>query len=321
MTIDIILATFNRAAILEEALTCYLQIQPPGGRWRLILADNGSTDETPTVVNRFCSKLPIEYIHEGRPGKTMAVNAALARASADLILFTDDDILPTPGWLMHYELAAEQHPGYDIFGGPVTLKWPSPPEPWMISSHAIEGDCFAATNPSHVSGPHQGAVVGGNFAVRRRAIEGAGFDPAMGPQGHAASFPQGNEAEFLQRLLAKGCKVWWIGEAAVQHIVRQEQMSKRWMWARAVRAGRGHFRLDVARLGMPRRIAGLPRYVVADLARRAWRLLRSYLGRNEIEQFESRYFLHYAWGKLLESRRMSAAANRRATAGAPSIRD
>lgn len=270
--------------------------------------DNGSTDDTPSVAARYAGRLPLRYVCEPRPGKSHAVNTGLELAAGDLILFTDDDILPKPDWLLVYKAAADAHPDYTLFGGPITLRWPPVAgKDWIEPPPLIERSCFASTNPAFQTGPHQGGLGGGNFAVRREVIDrGERFPRHMGPNG--TSFPQGNENFFVQRLVRSGYRKWWIAEASVEHIVRPEQMTKQYMFGRAIRAGRGEYICSVAEEGLPKLVFGFPRYALKKLVYSALHLGWSQLFGSDRDRFEARWNLLYAYGMLSESRRMGARA-------------
>lgn len=116
--ITVLMATRNCADILEGVLDSYTRLAAPPDGWQVVIVDNGSTDSTPEVVRRFADRLPVTYVLEPQAGKSRAVNAGLRRVTGDLILFTDDDILPPAGWLRQYSAAAASQPDYDVSAGP-----------------------------------------------------------------------------------------------------------------------------------------------------------------------------------------------------------
>lgn len=310
--ITVLIATRNRAAILGRVLDAYTAVSPPINGWELILVDNGSTDHTPEMVQQFTGRLPLRYLVELNVGKSYAVNTGLSRAAGDLIVFSDDDILPSPQWLVAYRDAADTHLHYDIFGGPVELTWPFTPPAWAVHDKRIAGACFITTNPDLRAGPYSGWVPGGNFAVRRRLIDmGHGFDPAFGPQ--AGSFAMGNETEFVMRLNGLGYHSWWIETATTRHIVRPEQVRMEWMLARAIRTGRGEYRVLVKSAGPPTLVAGLPRYALRSLILQCLRLLLAVVRRNRSTAFIERWYLNFHFGELAEAWKLRSTVFTRGT--------
>ena len=100
-SISIIICTRNRATDLRHTLEGFGTINPPAGMpVELIVVDNGSTDRTPDVVREM--KLPwliMRYVFEPRKGKGFAYNAALAAATGEILVFTDDDVRPPQNWI------------------------------------------------------------------------------------------------------------------------------------------------------------------------------------------------------------------------------
>jgi len=100
--ISVVIATKDRAAFLERALESLAQ-QSNAPAFEVIVADNGSTDDTPGVVERAASKVPysLRRIEAGASNRAFARNAGVACASGALILFIDDDV-----WLPPHFVAA-----------------------------------------------------------------------------------------------------------------------------------------------------------------------------------------------------------------------
>lgn len=85
--VTIAIATFNRAKFLPEAIDSLLAqtLQPR----RLIVIDDGSTDETQEVIKRFGSR--IEYFRKENAGKAKALNFILPSIDTEYVWFFDDD--------------------------------------------------------------------------------------------------------------------------------------------------------------------------------------------------------------------------------------
>jgi glycosyltransferase involved in cell wall biosynthesis len=97
--LSILLATRNRASLLESTLAHFGGLELRGIDWELIVADNGSTDKTADVLERAGKRLPLLALHEPAPGKNRAINRALAAGRGELLIFTDDDVEPDAGWV------------------------------------------------------------------------------------------------------------------------------------------------------------------------------------------------------------------------------
>ncbi len=93
MRASIIIPTFNAAATLAECLeACQRQTHPA---IEIIVADDGSTDTTPDIAQRF----GVRYARQENRGPAAARNAGARIASGDVLVFTDSDCVPEPDWL------------------------------------------------------------------------------------------------------------------------------------------------------------------------------------------------------------------------------
>src|SRR5262249_59876755 len=73
---------------------------------------------------------PIRYLFVAEPGKSYAVNAALAVAAGDVLLFTDDDVVPDPRWIDRMVHALDAT-GAEFAAGRIVARWEVPPPAWM----------------------------------------------------------------------------------------------------------------------------------------------------------------------------------------------
>ena len=93
----VLMSTWERPAHLALALAGYLR-QSGGVAFELIVADDGSGPETAAVVRRFAERapFPVQHVWHAREGhrRTAILNLAVARTSAEQVLYTDGDCVP-----------------------------------------------------------------------------------------------------------------------------------------------------------------------------------------------------------------------------------
>ena len=99
--ITVAICTRNRAGFLEQAVRSVLpQIT---GDTDVLIVDNASTDETPTITAQLKSLHScVSVCREPELGLSAARNTALARARGQYVIFLDDDAVAEPGWLAAY---------------------------------------------------------------------------------------------------------------------------------------------------------------------------------------------------------------------------
>src|SRR5690242_14211481 len=240
--LTVLLATRNRAAILRETLEAFCHLQEPSSGWKLVIVDNGSTDETPAVLASFAGRLPLQTACEPNGGKNSALNAGLDFVEGDLTVFTDDDTFPNANWLVELRKAADARHEYSMFGGAVVPRWEISPPPWV--QWVEQRAAYALTDPLMAEGPIPPYLVfGPNMAIRTAVFQsGVRFDPSIGPRN--SSYPMGSETELTLRLSHRGQKAWHVPTAVVEHFIRNYQIRQSWVLKRAIRHGRGQFRFD-----------------------------------------------------------------------------
>ncbi len=90
MKISIIVATYNRANLIEASIKSVLN--QTYQNWELIIVDDGSTDSTDTVIEPYLNDKRILYKRESHnQGSTSARNIGLGIATGDLIIVWDSD--------------------------------------------------------------------------------------------------------------------------------------------------------------------------------------------------------------------------------------
>lgn len=93
-SIGVVISTYNNPKWLEKTLWGYLyQTCKPN---EIIIADDGSRDDTRILIESFKDILPIRHVwHEDRGfQKTRILNSALLEARSDYLIFTDQDCIP-----------------------------------------------------------------------------------------------------------------------------------------------------------------------------------------------------------------------------------
>lgn len=298
MDCSILLATRDRAASLDRTLASIAGQQSPGIAWEVLVADNGSTDETGAVLERWSARVPLRTVFERGPGKNRALNQALAMARGGLLLFTDDDVAAQPGWIAAHAAAAARWPDHQIFGGLITPRFPPDPPAWALRDPFVSV-LFAAYDPGGAEGPTTELPFGPNYSLRAECMRGTGFDAAVGPNG--SEYPMGGETELLRRLARAGARAVFVPGAAVEHIVRPEQLTERFALERARRFGRGLVHMgDVT--WSPHRLFGAPRYLARQLIERWLARTAARLGRDPYRRLVTEFRYRAVLGTLAECR-------------------
>jgi len=294
------MTTRNGQRTLPRVLEAYRELEPPDGGWKLVAVDNGSTDATGEILGSFHERLPLTRLFEPRRGQNRARNAGLGAIEGDLIVFTDDDAIPKRDWLVQLRQAADAQPDYAIFGGTILPRWESPPEDWVVR-WVPRGAAFALTDPGWEEGPIRSSwVFSPNMAIRSAVFrDGHRFDEKFGPR--EGSYPMGSETELTLRLTRSGLRAWHVRSATVEHIIRPFQLNPEWLLSRAVRFGRGQYRLSSKHQQFPFVILGLPAGPMWGILSAAGRLAVAKWRRDPEAAFRWSWSLRCSFGSALEA--------------------
>lgn len=116
MFVSIIISTYNSPIWLEKVLNGYIAQSIKS--FEIIIADDGSDDETKKVINNYRDQyLSIQHIWHEDKGfrKCEILNKAIIQANSDYLIFTDGDCIPREDFIeMHLK---HREKGHFLSGG------------------------------------------------------------------------------------------------------------------------------------------------------------------------------------------------------------
>jgi len=264
--IAILVATRDRAALLRRLLASALAMDVPApGELELIVADDGSRDDTRAAVADAAARHPgVRYLGVAGHGKSRALNQAVRATTAPVLAFVDDDVTLDRGWLAaarrYFDAAA---PG----AAQGAIRLPPDVDADGPLAHAV---ARWGTIPCRDFGPDVRAarsLTGANMFVTRATFARVGlFDERLGPGAAGAC----EDTELALRVRAAGIAIGWVPDAVVYHAVEPDRLTAAYF--RAMHESRGRSRLYYKRYGVASRIIpnlGLAALAVAATAFRA----------------------------------------------------
>jgi glycosyltransferase involved in cell wall biosynthesis len=121
MKVAVILTTYNRPDALAAVLDGYAAQDTYA--FELLIADDGSAEETRKLLAERIARLPFvtrHVWHEDQGFRAAAIrNRALAQTSADYVIFSDGDCIPSRRFVSRHAALAE--PGYFLSGNRILL--------------------------------------------------------------------------------------------------------------------------------------------------------------------------------------------------------
>lgn len=192
--ITIAIPTYNRQRIVVETIERLLPFGVP-----IVVVD-----QTPSPDERLAS-LPIRLIRLPQPSIPHAMNVAVGVAETDVVLFLDDDVIPSPRLIEAHDEAHRELAIWAVVG---QILQPGE-KPERVQQPADDLDFrFNADEPRLVTN-----VMAGNLSVKREHfIAAGGFDENF--VGVAYRF----ETDFALRILAAGGRIRFEPRASIRHL-------------------------------------------------------------------------------------------------------
>jgi GT2 family glycosyltransferase len=223
-----VIPTRDKATRLRLTLaTLRRQSRPPD---EIVVVNDGSTDDTPMVLTEAVrAGIPLRVVARTGEGRAAARNAGADAATGGLIIFLDDDILVSPGFVAAHLTVQERLEGPAVVHGPLRelpgaarLIAAAPPDPYEAAARGTFGRTFVNALERLVRDMAEGRVaavapwlacVGANVSIRREMWRRAGgFDEAYGPVWGC------EDLELGYRLVSSGAATHVAGQALGIHL-------------------------------------------------------------------------------------------------------
>jgi glycosyltransferase involved in cell wall biosynthesis len=199
--VSVVVASYNGARTLEACLTSLGKLNYPD--YEVILVDDGSTDDTQDIAQRYPK---VRNIRQSNRGLSAARNAGIAAATGEIVAFTDSDCRADEDWLYYLvkDLLTDNFVG---IGGHNFL----PPEDSRVAAAVL----VSPGGPAHVMLTDRVAehIPGCNMAFYKWALdEIGGFDHVFRRAG--------DDVDVCWRLQERGYKIGFSPAGFVWHYRR-----------------------------------------------------------------------------------------------------
>lgn len=221
--VSVIIPVLNRADELEASLRSIQEQTYPTDQLEIIVADNGSTDDSVARAESLGARVVIEQ----QAGPAAARNRGFEASIGDLIAFTDSDCVADPEWIARLVNAFDENDALGCCGGLVADADPETPlERYIADNEVMDSEAFRQS--SRFSFPF---FMAANVAFTRKAFEQAGgFDTLLSP------IAAGEDADLCWRVAWGGHELRYVSEAVVTH---RHRATLGGFWRQNVRYGIG----------------------------------------------------------------------------------
>jgi cellulose synthase/poly-beta-1,6-N-acetylglucosamine synthase-like glycosyltransferase len=193
--ISIIVPAYNEAGRIGAQLDA-LAAQADQRDCEVVVADNGSTDDTVAVASSWSGHMPLRVVDaSARRGQAAARNVAVGESRGDLLVFVDADDVVMPGFVDAWRALA------------VDVAFASGPVVFFSHDEPPPSDSSRAPRALPVHLGFLPYALGANFGVRRSWFERAG--------GFDETAPPSEDVELSWRLQLLGATLDFVPGAVV----------------------------------------------------------------------------------------------------------
>lgn len=238
-----IIPTQNRAKKLNRVLISLAKQTMSQNEFEVIVVDNGSSDNTKEVVHSLNNEIKnLRYFYEKIPGLHMGRHKGLREATADVLVYADDDIEAFPTWLEGIKESFEETDAV-LVGGKILPKFEIEPPEWILKmwlhkkreNMLIHLSILDLGNKIKKINPYY--VFGCNFSIRKSVLlKAGGFHPDSMPEELVRY--RGDGETHVSRFIAQNrLKALYNPKASVFHVIPKERMTIEYFCQRAFNQG------------------------------------------------------------------------------------
>ena len=213
LMISVIIPTYNGCDMLRKSLPTWFEQTLPTEEYEVIVVDNGSTDETCSMVEQLIADKPnVHYIYEPKPGATAARHAGARQARGEYLVFADNDGLFNPECLQAILSVYRQKAECVAVACKIDILWDGVEPEWISPYKYLLGELNYGDTISYSTAYY---LNGGLMSIRKDVFEQiGGFNPDL-----IGSYLVGDgDLGLVRKLHAKQALIGWTPYARMEHM-------------------------------------------------------------------------------------------------------
>ena len=220
--LSVIIPAFNASSTIARLLEHLQHQNISPASYEVIVIDDGSADETPSIVGRFPD---VQFFNQVHAGPGTARMTGVRQAKGDFFLFLDSD-LDVSGDLLKRHLDFHlENPAVDATGGSVLPVGNPPLFSWALADYF---STWFNAHPGTVYSKPPEYLPSLNFCVKRRVFENSQI------KWDAGFKHTGEDVLFCRAMRLSGMKLVFLPQAVVMH---QDRSTLKDYWLHMYRYG------------------------------------------------------------------------------------
>lgn len=211
MEISVIIPTYNNRSVLQRTLEALVRQTFPADQYEIVIVDDGSTDGTAEMIERFHGSAAVRYVAQPNRGRAAARNTGVRAARGRILVFLDSDFWAVP------DLLAEHHKHYPPGKSGIGVQGASRTHPDAVTTPFMRArETCLEVPPGPPGRVSLFRISTRNLSlVRSDVLDAGGFDEAFGGYGW-------EDIELAWRLHARGVRFSYEPRATGDHYQIQD---------------------------------------------------------------------------------------------------
>lgn len=227
-----VICTHNRERYLERCILSLLHQSLDEKDYEILVVDNGSTDKTRYICDKFKGEKKFRYVFEPVLGLSSARNRGWQAAKGRYVGYLDDDAVADRTWFESALKCFENiKPQPEWVGGPIELEWEKNGPDWITEDLLVAlGKVDWGTQERFLTEPWERLGGGNSFYVKSVLEKMGGFDNRLGRK--KKLLLSGEETQFQHRIRAIGGRLYYHPGVRIFHYVPIERMEPMFFYRR-----------------------------------------------------------------------------------------
>ncbi len=205
--VSVIISTFNRLPLLQELLDALGQQTLEPERFEVVVVDDGSREPVAQALEQRKDPFKLTVLSQANAGAAAARHEGIMKATGEVVVITDDDMLVPPEFLVEHVKAHDA--GNTVVLGQISADETLGEKPLFERFHAEQLAKFVARYREQPTAVRGVMVCTGNVSFRRADyLAVGGFDKTLS---------RSEDRELGVRLQKAGGKLYFAENARTRH--------------------------------------------------------------------------------------------------------
>ncbi|MEZ5229370.1 MAG: glycosyltransferase [Acidimicrobiales bacterium] len=210
---SVVIPTHDRASSLHRVLSALAASAVDAACFEVVVVVDGPDDDTVDMLEAAAPPFDLIVVEQENAGPASARNRGVGTARGDVVVFLDDDVMPSPQWLGRHLERHQSGPDQLVVVGPMLTPQDHDFQPWVRWEQCMLERSYAALLAGEWQ-PSGRLLYTGNASMRRSFfLEAGGFDETL---------RRAEDVDLGYRLEEAGGRFEFAADAHAYHYAERE---------------------------------------------------------------------------------------------------